>query len=90
MNFMYHMCIPGIRSVYPVCIPPNKSGYLALAVTRTIPRTGPVPAGLLVGGLPCGGYETWSHPGDSQSEPTWSAGFCGWLMLVFLHAGLIF
>ena len=66
MDFMYHMCIPGIRSVYRVCIPPKKSAYLALAVIRTIPRTGPVPPGPLVGALPFGGYETRSHPGDFQ------------------------
>ena len=37
--------------------------------------------GLLVGALPCGEYETRSHPGDFQSEPTWFVGFCAWLML---------
>ena len=65
--------------MYRVCIPPKKSVYLALAVIRTIPRTGHVPPGLLVGALPCGEYETRSHPGDFQSEPTWFASFCAWL-----------
>ena len=62
--------------MYRVCIPPKKSVYLALAVIRTIRRTGPVPPGLLVGALPCGEYETRSPIGDFQSEPTWFASFC--------------
>ena len=55
----------------------------------TIPRTGPVPPGLLVAALPCGEYETMSHPGDFQSEPTWFARFCAWLMLVVVACWVV-
>ena len=41
-----------------------------------------MPPRLLVGALPCQEYVTRSHPGNLQSEPTWFARFCAWLMLV--------
>ena len=63
-------CVTQASEVCIVCVSRKKGVYLALAVIRTIPRTGPVPPGLLVGALPCGEYETRSHPGDFQ--PSWN------------------
>ena len=65
------------------CVYPQKEKCVSRASGDTHhPQAWHVPPGLRVGALPCGQYETRSHPGNVQSEPTWFASVCAWLMLV--------